>query len=206
MIDKLPDRSSLARHPSTSITNITQYIPPPRRKKRIVLKIINNDLFHKGEAKSGTSPVKENRKKKSSITNQHKDEIEEHKPGWLSQRNKMFNVVVTMPVKYSHVQVDHLPKLRKRVEKAKQQFSEQISMKKIENSIRHYRELDSRRIPSPTLYEHFQRVFCAYSSAETNNRTCVSADQLKKASQHNKFTKQRPPPFPFYFSHTKIKY
>nr|XP_002129913.1 uncharacterized protein LOC100186906 isoform X1 [Ciona intestinalis] len=207
-MDKLPTQSQLTRRPSSSDTNIQQFMKAkePHTKHRIVLKIINNDLFHRGSMKSGSGSTKQDSKKKSTALNHHKDEVEEHKPGWLSQRNKMYNVVVTMPVKYSHVQVDHLPKLRKKVEQAKQKFSEEISKKKIQSNIRHYKELDSRRIPSTTLYEHFQRVFCAYSSAETNNRTCVSADQLKKASQHNNFHRRQPSQFPFYLSHSKKQY
>nr|XP_039253371.1 uncharacterized protein LOC120330477 [Styela clava] len=154
---------------------------PSKKKGRIILKVVmNRDTGRKDSNAKHDDRGEHPEVQKPEEIQKDKDLVAEHKPGWLSQRNIMYNVDISLPIKYRHVQVDRLPRLRQKVEEAKTRFTSNIAEKKIQHNIRHYKELDSRRIPSPALNNQFIKVFCAYSCAETNNKTAVTIKQLKK--------------------------
>ncbi|XP_076821552.1 uncharacterized protein LOC143468310 [Clavelina lepadiformis] len=182
--------SLLIRQLSTSQTATAlpgANVDQSKRNEKIIPESIFKDPLQK---KSSLAKPQE----KIKCESKKKDEITRHKPGWVSQRNKMYDVVINIPPCYRNVQVDTLPKLRKKVDEIKGRFSNNIAKQKIERSLRHYKELDSRRIPSPVLYEQFKKVFCAYSSARTNNSTAVSCRQLGKASTLNDFQRGKSAP------------
>jgi len=183
--------------------------PPPLtapRKRKILLKVVGlvGWLSKAGSKSSKEDDKQENKNKKTKL--RHGFEIKRHKPGWLSQRTVVTNVSINMPMKYREATVDMLPDLRKKVEEMKGKFDKSVAQKKIDSNIRHYKELDSRRVQSATLYRSFKRAFSAYSSAHTSNATALSVKKLKKASltksEHSDIQKNA---FAFSKSHAKAR-
>ncbi|XP_033113994.1 uncharacterized protein LOC117114435 [Anneissia japonica] len=93
--------------------------------------------------------------------------------GWVIPRAKSIaERLKFIKKKKAVLTTEDLPNIRKRIRDATKAYNKEMTEMKAHEAVKHWRKLEPHHIPSKLLQTHFQKVFCAYSSAVQYSYTC----------------------------------